>query len=124
MNYQAIPYGAAISTADPWSYPVQNTPGRSSSELPAQSPVGSPPGYPYPMAASPGGSVHGQQVYLPHVYQDFSPPPFPPPNWRPPSPIPGTPPVSTEVLTAVEVAICYLEAVNKAVNLCIEANAM
>ena len=117
MNYQPNPYATTPPTADPWSPypPVQNTPGRSSNELPAQPQVRSPTGYaPYPnMAVSPGGTQ-----------QEYSPPPFPPPNWRPPSPVPGSPAVTTEVSRAVEVAICYLEAVNKAVNLCIEANAM
>jgi len=117
MYHQPNPHGPAVPAADPWSqYPVQNTPGRSNSELPAQPQARSPTVYtPYPnMVVSPGGSTH----------QEYPPPPFPPPNWRPPSPVPGTPPVTMEVSKAVEVAICYLEAVNKVVNLCIEANAM
>jgi len=120
MYQQAVspghPHGHAIPAADAWGYPVQNTPGRSNNELPAQPQVRSPPPYtPYHnMAVSLGGSTQ----------QQYPPPPFPPPNWRPPSPVPGTPPVTMEVSKAVEVAISYLEAVNKVVNLCIEANAM
>lgn len=55
---------------------------------------------------------------------DYPPPPYPPANWKPPDPVPGSPPVSAGAAAAVEVAIRYLEAVNKAVGVCIELDAM
>ena len=117
MQYPANLYGPAVPAAGVWNnqqgqlvqqYPTQNTPG--------QSQGGALSGYPQfqtPAMGSPGGSAY-----------DIAPPPFPPPNWKPPSPVPGSPPASMEVVKAIEVAISYLEAVNKAINICIDANAI
>jgi hypothetical protein len=58
----------------------------------------------------------------PHV--DYPPPPYPPAHWRPPDPVPGSPPVPAAATATVEVAIRYLEAVNKAINICIDFDAM
>ena len=67
---------------------------------------------------------------------DYPPPSYPPPHGhqqqqQPPLmpnvnavPATGSPPVSPAVVAAVEVATRFLEAVNKAVNICIELNAM
>jgi len=64
---------------------------------------------------SPGGPASGN---------DYPPPPYPPPShWKPPSPLPGSPPISVEVAEATEVAIRYLEAVGKAVNISVDLNA-
>jgi hypothetical protein len=93
----------------------QNTPGRSS-DLSAQPQVGAQTSYapvPAMVVAQGGGNSY-----------EFAPPPFPPPNWQPPPPVPGSPPVSVEVSRAVTAAISYLEAVNRAINLCIEGNAI
>jgi hypothetical protein len=117
VQYPANLYGPAVPAAGVWNnqqgqlvqqYPTQNTPG--------QSQGGALSGYPQfqtPAMGSPGGSAY-----------DIAPPPFPPPNWKPPSPVPGSPPASMEVVKAIEVAISYLEAVNKAINICIDANAI
>ena len=55
---------------------------------------------------------------------DYPPPPYPPANWKPPDPVPGAPPVPAAAAGAVEVAIRYLESVQKAINICIDLDAM
>ncbi|KAH9057840.1 hypothetical protein EDB87DRAFT_1685805 [Lactarius vividus] len=62
---------------------------------------------------------------------DYLPPPYPPPTGyqsqqQQPSPSVNAGPssLSSDVVAAVEVATRFLEAVNKAVNICIELNAM
>jgi hypothetical protein len=74
--------------------------------------------------------------------QKYPPPTGPPPHWRPQqqqppppppapalpydatTPVPGSPLLAPQVAAAVEVATRYLEAVNKAVTICIELNVM
>lgn len=66
---------------------------------------------------------------------DYYPPPYPPPQSCEPQQQPlmsnvnatlasGSPPLLPAVSAAVEVATRFLEAINKAVNICIELNAM
>lgn len=129
-----VPAGPSSSSA-PWSPqpqsaqlypPVQNnnTAYGRRNEPAAQHPqVGSPTGF------SPGFGQQGITGRLndhppPHVDFDYPPPPYPPAHWRPPDPVPGSPPVPPAAAATVEVAIRYLEAVNKAINICIEFDAM
>ncbi|KAI9512967.1 hypothetical protein F5148DRAFT_560731 [Russula earlei] len=73
-----------------------------------------------PATAGPSGQAPWHEPGSPQ----FSPPPFPPPYWKPPSPNPAAPPVSPEVYAGAEIATRYLEAVNKAVNVSIDLNAL
>lgn len=115
---QANNFGPAVpgATAPGWggpqspqpytAHPLRNEP----AALPQAGAMAS-----YAPGFSPDGS--GRMV-------DYPPPPYPPANWKPPDPVPGSPPVSAGAAAAVEVAVRYLEAVNKAVGVCIELDAM
>ena len=112
--YQHNAHVPAGPSSAPWSpqpqaaqlYPVQNNAAQSP-------PIGSVLSY------SPGFG----QAHSPH-HVDYPPPPYPPAHWRPPDPVPGSPPVPAEAAATVEVAIRYLEAVNKVINICIDFDAM
>ncbi|KAN0120944.1 hypothetical protein V8E52_004213 [Russula decolorans] len=114
--YQHNIHVPAGPSSAPWSpqpqsaqlYPVQNN----AAQPP---PVGSVTSY------SPGFG-HGHSP--PHVDNPYPPPPYPPAHWRPPDPVPGSPPVPAAAAATVEVAIRYLEAVNKAINICVDFDAM
>ena len=121
-----VPPGPSSSSSPTWASPQpqaaqlspfqNNTYARPASQSPQ---VGS--GY------SPGFGQEGIVGRLndhpsPHV--DYPPPPYPPAHWRPPDPVPGSPPVPAAAAATVEVAIRYLEAVNKAINICVEFDAM
>jgi hypothetical protein len=120
--YQANTYGVAAPAPNPWNspqpqaaqFPTQNTYPRRTESLSPQHP-GALAGY----AASgfaPDGAA-GRMI-------DYPPPAYPPTNWKPPDPVPGSAPVPPGATAAVEVAIRYLEAVNKAINICIDLDAM
>ena len=107
-------------SSTPWSpqpqsaqlYPVQD------STFPPREPSTQPP-----PVASPTG--YSQGFGQPSSHVDYPPPPYPPPpQWRPPDPVPGSPPVPAVAAPAVDIAIRYLEAVNKAINICLEFGAM
>ena len=68
------------------------------------------------------GRLNDHSSPQPHI--DYPPPPYPPAHWRPPDPVPGSPPVPPAAAAIVEVAIRYLEAVNKAINICVDFDAM
>jgi len=126
--YQPMTYPPAGPSTASWGspqpqaaqhYPIQNNtyPGRSVSAAPA------------PVAVYPQGfgqeAVTGRVNDHPRPHVDYPPPPYPPPaQWRPPDPVPGSPPIPAEAGMAEEVAIRYLEAVNKAISICIEFGAM
>jgi hypothetical protein len=129
--YQPSNYVPAGPSSVPWAspqpqaaqlFPVQNNTYARRNEPATQPPqVGSVTAY------SPGSGQEGIIGRLsdqppPHV--DYPPPPYPPAHWRPPDPVPGSPPVPAAAAATVEVAIRYLEAVNKAINICIEFDAM
>lgn len=120
----AGPSTASWASPQPQSaqlYQAQNnTYPRRSEPTPAQSPqLGSVTGF------SPGPGF-GQEGITARLNEPpyYPPPPHPPANWRPPDPVPGSPPVPAAAAGAVEVAIRYLEAVNKAINICVDFNAM
>lgn len=130
--YQANTYAAAGPSAGPWGspqpqaaqlFPVQNTayPRRNDEHATQPHVGGSPTSY------TPG---FGQEGIIGRLndplppYVDYPPPPYPPAHWRPPDPVPGSPPVPAAAAAAVEIAIRYLEAVNKAINICIDFDAM
>jgi hypothetical protein len=128
--YPSNTHVPAGPSSAPWSpqpqaaqlYPVQNNTYTRRNEPASQSPqVGSVTGF------SPGFGQQGITGRLsdhppPHV--DYPPPPYPPAHWRPPDPVPGSPPVPAAAAATVEVAIRYLEAVNKAINICIDFGVM
>jgi len=114
--YPSNTQGAAASPAAPWGspqlqaaqqYAIQNTYARRN-ELATQQPQAG-------HFAPEGGA--GRVI-------DYPPPPYPPTNWKPPDPVPGSPPVSVAAAAAEEVATRYLEAVQKAINICIDLDAM
>ena len=118
-SYYQAAHGAAVPGASTWaspqspqpyaiqpSYPRHNEP----AALPQAGAMGS-----YTPGFAPDGS--GRVI-------DYPPPPYPPANWKPPDPVPGSPPVPAMAQPAVEVAIRYLEIVNKAVNICIDLEAL
>ncbi|KAI0279300.1 hypothetical protein BGY98DRAFT_969736, partial [Russula aff. rugulosa BPL654] len=77
-----------------------------------------------PATQPPQQGITGRLNDPPPTHVDYRPPPFPPTHWRPPDPVPGSPPVPAAAAATVEVAIRYLEAVNKAINICIDFDAM
>jgi len=112
-------------------YPIVNVPGRHgghAAQAGAQTGHGHHPTHHYQPFTSPQAASAGTP--------EFRPPPGPPPNWQPQrqqstpphngaaTPVPSSPLLSPDVAAAVEVATRYLEAVNKAVNVCIELNAI
>lgn len=121
--YQPSAYPPAGPSSAPWTspqpqaaqlFPVQGSPYSVRSE-------------PTPQPQSPQiGSVTGFSAGFGHSPSpvDYPPPPYPPAHWRPPDPVPGSPPVPPAATATVEVAIRYLEAVNKAINICIDFDAM
>jgi hypothetical protein len=127
QHYQPMTYPSAGPSTASWGspqpqaaqlYPPQNNtyPGRSVSAAPA--PAGYAPGLGQE-------AVTGRVNNHPRPHVDYLPPPYPPPaQWTPPDPVPGSPPIPAEAETAVEVAIRYLEAVNKAVSICIDFDVM
>jgi hypothetical protein len=113
-------YGAAAPI--PW-----NSPQPQAAQFPGQNTYSRPsePASP-PHAGALGGYASG---FVPEgaggrVNEYYPPPPYPPANWKPPDPVPGAPPVPAGAVAAVEVAIRYLETVNKAINICIDLDAM
>lgn len=118
--YQPNTYGAAAPpAAGPWGSPHSPQPQQFAmqhsyprrNDLAAQPQAG---GYPSAFAQEGGaGRVN-----------DYPPPPYPPTNWKPPDPVPGSPPVTAAASAAAEVATRYLEAVQKAINICIDLDAM
>jgi hypothetical protein len=131
--YQPNTYAAAAASPSsaPWAspqpqaaqlYPVQNNAYPRRNEPAIQSPqVGSVTGY------SPGfgqEGIIGRLNDYPPPHVDYLPPPYPPAHWRPPDPVPGSPPLPAAAAATEEVAILYLEAVNKAINICIDLGAM
>ncbi|KAI0249176.1 hypothetical protein BJV78DRAFT_1229904 [Lactifluus subvellereus] len=122
-----------VQTTQP--YPIANVPGRHGGHA-AQ--AGAQTGYDH----HPMHHQNYQSFTLPQAASagtpEYRPPPGPPPNWQPQrqqqqptpphngaaTPVPSSPLLSPEVAAAVEVATRYLEAVNKAVNVCIELNAI
>lgn len=118
----------------PWSpqphaaqlYPVQGNTYTRHNEPATQPPqVGSMTGFAPGFAPGFGQQgITGRLNDPPPTHVDYRPPPFPPTHWRPPDPVPGSPPVPAAAAATVEVAIRYLEAVNKAINICIDFDAM
>jgi hypothetical protein len=132
--YQSNTYVSAGPSSATWTspqpqaaqlYTVQNNTYPRHNEPAAQPPqVGSVTGYSpgFGQEGVPGRLNDHSPVSPPHI--DYPPPPYPPAHWRPPDPVPGSPPVPAAAAATVEVAIRYLEAVNKAINICVEFNAM
>jgi len=149
MGYQsmflAYRYTGSHTDDQPWQWVAEAGPVVPSGEVYYQYPYGdSAP------LAQPNEAQYAQFTFTPNpaIAQQFyglqqgvapntvhyPPPAYPPPHdYRSqqspfPSvntpPIPGSPPMSPAVAEAVEVATRFLEASNKAVNICIELNAM
>jgi hypothetical protein len=114
--YQSNTYVPAGPSSAPWASPTSPRP-QAAPLFPVQNNATQPP-----QVGSVTGYTPGFGQSSPHV--DYPPPPYPPAHWRPPDPVPGSPPVPAAAAATVEVAIRYLEAVNKAINICIEFDAM
>jgi hypothetical protein len=120
-NTSSAPWASPLPQAAQL-YPVQNNAYPRRNEPATQSPqVGSVTGYSQGFGQE---GITGRLNDHPPPHVDYLPPPYPPAHWRPPDPVPGSPPLPTAAAATVEVAILYLEAVNKAINICIDLGAM
>lgn len=114
LFYQPSPYTPAGPSSAPWTSPQP----QAAQLYPVQSDT-----YLRPQGYGQEG-ITGRLSDHPAPNFHYPPPLHPPAHWRPPDPVPGSPPVPAAAAGAVDVAIRYLEAVNKAINICIEFDAM